>query len=159
MLEKTMEKLRRRLESKPLHHIDTSVIIESEKTTDGRFCRKYIQKINYTYRGVLSFPVLSELLMSMVLLKDSDKAHAFLDFLIDLKNARNIEFYTPINIHNTATRIKEIDTRLDPTDVDIVACAIENNAVNLITLDRKLIGNRAIEEEFGLKIMHPQHLL
>lgn len=159
MLEKTMEKLKRRLESKPLHHIDTSVVIEPEKTTDGRFCRKYLQKINYTYRGALSSPVLSELLMSMILLKDSDKVHAFLDFLIDLKNARNIEFYMSRDIHSIAARIKEIDRRLDPTDIVIVACAVENNEVNLVTLDRKLIGNKAIEEEFGLKIMHPQHLL
>ncbi len=98
-------------------------------------------------------------MISMVLLKDSNKRHAFLDFLIDLKNARNMEFYMPIDIHSIATRIKEIDTRLDPADIDIAACAIEDKAVNLVTLDKKLIGNKAIEKEFGLKIMHPQQLL
>ena len=159
MLEKTAEKLRRRLESKPLHHIDTAVIIEPEKTIDGRLCRKYLQKIDYNYRGAFSSPVLSELFMSMIMLKDSNKAHAFLAFLMDMKNARNIEFYTPIDIHIIATRIKEVDDRLDPTDIDIVACAIENKAANLVTLDKDLIENIAIEKEFGLKIMHPKRFL
>lgn len=159
MLKKTLERIERRFSSLPLHHIDTSIILEPEKTTDGRFCRQYIQKLGYNYRGVFSSPVLGELMLSVFLMKDETKKHAFLDFLSDTVNARNIEFYTPKNIHPIAMRISEIDSRLEPLDVDIVACAIENKAVNLITLDKDLIENKAIEEEFGLKIFHPKSLL
>ena len=58
MLRKTKEKLERRLVTLPLHHIDTSVVIEPENTPDGRFCRRYLQKVSYNYRGVFSAPVL-----------------------------------------------------------------------------------------------------
>ena len=72
---------------------------------------------------------------------------------------KKIEFYTPVNIHPIAMKTKEIDGRLDPTDVDIIACAVENDAVNLVTTDRKLVGNKSIEEEFGLRITHPKDLV
>lgn len=159
MLEKTAEKLERRFESLPIHHIDTSVIMELEKTIDGKFCKRYIHKLNYSYRGIISSPTLSELAMSMLLLKDENKRFAFLDVLVNLVNIRKVGFYVPEYIHEISKRIKSIDQRLEPTDIDIVACAIENNALNLVTLDRNLIGNRAIEREFGLRICHPKDLL
>lgn len=143
----------------PKHHIDTSVIIEPSRTSDGRFCRKYIQRLDYNYRGIISSPVLSELMISMLKLSDSQKRHAFLDVLENLVNTRKVEFYTPVDIHETASQIEDADERIGPTDIDIIACALENKALNLVTLDRKLIGNKAIESGFGLKIMHPKELL
>ena len=95
----------------------------------------------------------------MLLLKDENKRQAFLDVLVNLVNIRKVGFYMPEDMHEISKRIKEIDQRLEPTDTDIVACAIENNAMNLVTLDKKLIGNKAIEREFGLKILHPKDLL
>lgn len=50
----------RELKGLPLHHIDTSIILEPEITEDGRHCTKYLQRVGYNYRGVLSTPVLSE---------------------------------------------------------------------------------------------------
>ncbi len=146
------------LESKPIHHIDTSIIVESEKTVDGKFCRKYLQKDGYNYRGVFSLHVLGALLITMIIFKDNDKRHTFLDIVSNLIYTNKIEFYTHIDINKTTYRIKEIDTRLQPTDIDIIACAIEDGANNLVTIDRKLIGNTAIEKEFGLKIVHPKQL-
>ncbi len=143
----------------PLHHIDTSVIVESEKTLDGRFCVRYLQKLDYNYDGKFSLPALGELLMHLFLIKDSDKQHAFLDFLIDQKTTRKIGIYTPYDIRVISGKIKEIDTRLDPTDIDIIACTIEDGANNLVTLDKDLIGNKAIEREFNLRIVHPKDLL
>lgn len=113
-------------EKLPMHHIDTSVIVESEKTIDGRFCRKYLQRVGYNYHGKFALPVLGELLMTTILFRGNDKRHTFLD------------------IDKIASRIREIDTRLEPTDINIIACAIENVA---------------IEREFGLRIMHPKDLL
>ena len=133
--------------------------MELEKTVDGRFCRRYIHKLNYSYRGIISSPVLSELTIAMLLLRDENKRHAFLDVLLNLVNIRKVGFYTPVSIHEISKKIKEIDQRLSPTDIDIVACAIEDKAVNLVTLDKKLIGNKTIEREFGLKILHPKDLL
>lgn len=144
---------------KPIHHIDTSIILESEKTIDGRFCRRYLLKLPHNYQGVFSSPVLSELFIRVFSLKDSESRHAFLDILSNLKENGKIEIYMPQNIGRLLIRIKEIDSRLDPADIEIVACAIENNAMNLVTLDRNLTGNKAIEREFGLKILHPKELL
>jgi len=53
--------------------------------------------------------------------------------------------------------ITEDGRRISPLDAQIVACAIENKA-NLVTLDRKLIGNIAVEKEFSIKIFHPKNL-
>ena len=73
MKDKTKEKYERWAESLPLHHIDTSVILENPKTINGRFCTKYLQRVGYKYRGVLSLPVLGELFLRIILLKnDSD---------------------------------------------------------------------------------------
>ena len=55
--------------------------------------------------------------------------------------------------------IYDIDKRLQPTDIQIVACAIEDNADNLITLDSNLVRNKAIEEKYGLKIWHPKDFI
>ena len=145
--------------TKPMHHIDTSVIIESEKTLDGRFCTKYLQKINYNYESKFSLPVLGEIMLSLLLLRDSSKRHAFLDFFYGLKASRKIEIFTPVENSDVIKRIKEIDTRIESTDASIVACAVEDKANNLVTLDKKLIGNRSIEREFGLRISHPKDLI
>ncbi len=145
--------------SKPLHHVDTSIVIESEKTVYGRFCAKYLQKLGYNYHSKFSLPTLGELLMYLLLVKDSDKQHVFLDFLVSLKTTRKIGIYTPVEIRDIARKIKETDTRLDSTDVDMVACAVEDGANNLVTLDKSLIGNKAIENEFKLRVVHPKDLL
>ena len=95
----------------------------------------------------------------MIRFKDNIKRHTFLDVISYIVDARKIEFYIPVGIRDIAAKIKEMDTRLEPTDIDIVACAIENKAINLVTIDAKLIGNKSIEREFGLKIVHPKQLL
>jgi|SRR3989338_1792389 len=143
----------------PRHHIDTSVILESEKTIDGRFCRRYLLKLPHNYNGVFSSPVMSELMISMLTLKEFEKRHRFLDILTNVMENGKIEVYMPQNIGELLTKIKDIDSRLQPTDIEIVACAVENEALNLITLDKKLIGNKTLEREFGLKISHPKDLL
>lgn len=143
----------------PKHHIDTSIIIEPERTANGRYCRKYIQRLDYNYRGTLSSPVLSELMISMLKLRDTQKRHAFLDVLENLVQTRKVEFYVPVDIHEISIQIKEADDRIDPTDVDIIACAVENRASNLVTLDKKLIGNKSVERRFNLRIVHPKDLL
>ena len=64
MLRKTAQRLERRLFSLPLHHIDTSVFLEPENTENGRYCKRYLQKVGYKYKGKLyhEFPASIEIL-------------------------------------------------------------------------------------------------
>lgn len=98
MKEKTFQKIERRSNSLPLHHIDTSIIIEMSNSIDGRKCKQYIQKLNYNYRGVFSFPVLSELFLSLLKLNSYDKKEAFLSIIYELKESNKINFYSPVSI-------------------------------------------------------------
>ena len=38
-------------------------------------------------------------------------------------------------------KIMSLDTRIKPTDAEILACAVEDNAKTLVTLDKILIKN------------------
>lgn len=150
---------RRRLEMTPLHHIDTSVILEPEKTENGRFCRRHLHRVGYKYRGNISFPVLSELFLVLVRIKDYRDKHGLFDFIDGTIATRKIGFHSPKSISGIVERIEELDSRITPVDREIVACAVEENASTLITLDKNLIHNGKIEEEFRIKIMHPKELL
>lgn len=72
---------------------------------------------------------------------------------------RKIEFYSPIDTCNIIEKIKKIDERIKSIDREIVACAVEDKAVVLVSLDTDLIHNEKIEKEFGIKIRHPKELL
>ena len=142
-----------------LHHIDSSIIIEPEKTIDGKICRKYLQKIGYNYRGKFSSPVLSELFMRLLSIESYEDRDSFLRIIDHLVKKRKVDYYTPIRIGKLSEDIKEIDSRLEPHDIQIVACAIEDDAKNLITLDQKLIHNQSIEERYNLRISHPKEFI
>ena len=81
MLEKIKEKLERRFTVLPLHHIDTSVVIETEKTEDGRYCRKYFQLLGYKYMAKFSSITMGELFMTMLESKEPDARLSFLSIL------------------------------------------------------------------------------
>src|SRR3989344_4358181 len=156
MQKKVKEKMERRLAVLPLQHIDTSVILEDPKSVDGRFCIKYLQKISYNYRGIFSAPVLSELFLSILLLENNVKRYASMDVVTDLISTRKIGFYTPKNIFDISKKIRNLDSRITPIDIEIIACAVEHKAVNLVTLDSVLIENTSIEKEFNIRIRHPK---
>lgn len=149
----------KRFLSLPLHHIDASVLIEPEKTDDGRYCRRYLQKVGYACRGKLSSPVLSELFMRLLAIENYDDRDSFLMILDHLRRKRKVDYYTPVHIAKVIEDIEEIDNRLEPHDILIVACAIEDKARNLITLDRKLMHHKTIEERYGLRIAHPKEFI
>lgn len=147
----------RNLSSLPLHHIDTSIILETRRTENGMHCTRYLQKVGYKYHGILSLPVLSELFLSVLLLDSSSEKYNLMNTVLETIRIRKINFYSPKSIEETAIKIRQFDRRVGPLDAHIVACAIEDKA-NLITLDRKLIDNIALEKEFGIKIFHPKSL-
>lgn len=143
----------------PLHHIDTSVLIEPEKTEDGKYCRKYLQLVGYKYRGVLSFPVLSELFVRVIGLEDDEDKLGVIRFITYLRKYKKVTLYSPKKVAAIMEELGSLDRRLQPIDMNIVASAIEHNALNLVTLDRQLIHHKSIEEKFGLKILHPKELV
>lgn len=159
MKQKTSKKILRRFQRLPLHHIDTSVILESESTEDGRYCRKYLQKVGYNYMGKLSFPVLSELFVTILQLENYTDKQDMIDVIDQIISARKIAFYSSVDICDIAEKIKEIDTRIEKMDREIVACAVEDSANVLVTLDKDLIHNERIENSLGIKIRHPKELL
>ncbi|MBI2578101.1 MAG: type II toxin-antitoxin system VapC family toxin [Candidatus Aenigmarchaeota archaeon] len=143
----------------PKHHIDTSVIIEPENTEDGRFCKRYLQKLNYNYTGILSFPVLSEIFVILNSLEDFNERYDFIEPLLAMVKSRNIEFYAPKDIGNLLNSIKSTEKRIGFVDSEIVACAAEDKADALITLDRDLINNKNLEKLLRIRILHPKDLL
>ena len=156
---KTLEKFRRRFEKLPLHHIDTSVILEPPNTEDGRYCKRYLQRVGYNYKGKISFPSLSEIIISILSLDNYNDRQDTMETIFQLVKTRDIEFYAPKNIAKILLRIIELDKRIEPTDMEIVSCTIEDKADMLITLDKKLIGNQKLEKEFNIKISHPMNLV
>ena len=143
----------------PKHHLDTSVLIEPQKTEEGRQCKKYLQKLDYNYSGILSFPVLSELFLFIHSFENFNDRYDFIEPILWEIKLRNIKFYSHKNIGNILNKIKITDSRIDPIDREILACASEDEADVLITLDNKIIGNKNLEKALRIKILHPKNLL
>src|SRR3989344_1004441 len=159
MQKKVKEKLERKFIILPLHHIDTSIILEPEKTQNGRFCKKYLQILGYNYRGRLSLPVMGELFIKINSLEDIQDRQLAFEIITDLIKARKIDFYVPESIGDLIQKIMNLDTRIKPTDAEILACSIEDNAKTLVTLDQVLINNKIIEQNFKIRINHPKELV
>lgn len=159
MKEKTRKKLERKFLALPLHHIDTSVILEPPTTEVGRVCRKYLQLLTTRYRSKLSFPVIGELLIKVLQTENTHARYAALDSIMDLLKDRKISIYVPEEIGELIQKIRKLDTRIIEIDAHIVACAVEDKALTLATLDKELLHNDKIEKEFNLEIKHPDELV
>ena len=141
------------------HHIDTSIILEDPHTDNGRFCTRYLNKVKFTGGGVFSLPVLGELMMALLESKDYNKRMDFQEFLVHLIKFHEVQYYAPKRATSILDKIRMLDSRLDPIDTEILACAIEDGAQCLVTLDRKLICNKVLENEFNIAISHPKDLV
>jgi len=148
----------RKLARLPLHHIDTSVLLEEVTSEEGFHCKKYLNIVGYKYRGIISFPVLSELFFKILNLLTYGKQLDTFDLINSIIKEKRISFYSPKDISEIEKRIKEIDITLDSLDRQILACAIENK-VTLVTIDSRLLRNEKIQKEFGIKIKHPKELV
>ncbi len=159
MKRKTFERLIKRFSILPMHHIDTSIVLEPEKTEDGFYCKKYLNIVGYKYRGVLSFPTLGELLFRILKLETPQERYELLDLLLSFIKEKRIVYRSVQNTEDVVKRIEEIDPTITPLDRLILSCAISHKAKVLVTLDSRLIRNRLIEREFQIEIKHPKELL
>ncbi|MCK4730530.1 MAG: PIN domain-containing protein [Candidatus Aenigmarchaeota archaeon] len=159
MKPQTKKKLIKRELNKPLHHIDTCIIIESAKKTKlGNICKKYLNLIGYKYRGCFSLPVVGEYFIKVITdVKEFIKQEQMFEYFRDLIKDKKIKFYVLKNI-SLKIKVKEIDTRIKSTDASIVACAIEDKTI-LVTLDKDLLHNEKIEDQCEVKILHPRELI
>lgn len=142
----------------PLHHIDTSIFLESHDTEIGRLCQKYFQRVGYNYHGQAPTPVLAELMLAVLQTQKYDDRQDLVEWLTDTFRVRSIDSYVPSNIGARIEEVRRFDRRLHPTDMQIVACAIEAKAT-LITIDSDLLQSHKLQEHFGLRIMHPKELV
>lgn len=72
---------------------------------------------------------------------------------------RRIKFYAPKDIETLLNNIKIAERRIYHVDREILACAYEDKAQALVTLDREMINNRNLERMLKIKILHPRDLL
>lgn len=142
----------------PLHHIDTSVILEKETTENGRYCKKYLNIVGTKYRGMISFPVLSELFLNVLRLETFNEKWDALHLITSLIKEKKIEIYHSKNIFEVEGKVAEIDKRLQSADRQIVSCAVEHNAL-LVTLDSSLINNEGLKSQLGIEINHPKDFI
>lgn len=141
------------------HHIDTSIFLEPQTTEDGRYCRRYLQRVGRNFEGVVSFPVLSEVFATILRIKNYENRHNALDTFDNTFRIRKILFYSPKNIESILNKIVELDSRIDALDREILACAVEDKSDVLVTLDKKLVGNKKLEDSLRIRIFHPKNLL
>ncbi len=142
-----------------MHHIDTSIVLGSLDYEEKMIRNKYIHKLGYNYRGMLSFPVLSELFVKFLSLKNVEEEDLFRQIIDHLRVKRKVEFYSAKRIGKLMEELYDLDSRLEPTDIQIVACAIEGKADVLVTLDKNLINHKSIQEKYELKICHPKEFI
>ncbi|MCK4429009.1 MAG: PIN domain-containing protein [Candidatus Aenigmarchaeota archaeon] len=155
----TKRKLVKRESNKPLHHIDTCIIIESAKETkSGNICKNYLNLVGYKYRACFSLPVVGEYFIKVITdVKEFIKQEQMFEYFRDLIKDKKIRFHILENV-SLKIRVKEIYSRIESTDASIVACAIEEKAI-LVTLDKELLHNKKIEEQYKIKIEHPKELI
>ncbi|ODS42647.1 MAG: hypothetical protein MSIBF_04920 [Candidatus Altiarchaeales archaeon IMC4] len=73
-----------------------------------------------------------------------------------LIDKRKIDFSSPqFKTYKILEEIKAIESRTEPMDALNLATAIAENASVFVTMDDKLVGNKKLESEFGIKIRHP----
>ncbi|MFH0836986.1 MAG: type II toxin-antitoxin system VapC family toxin [Candidatus Aenigmatarchaeota archaeon] len=161
MEKKTKDKIDKRLEVLPKHHIDSCIFLESHDKEETRQCIRYLNKVGYNYRGVVPFPVLSEMFFIALHLDNYDKRIKFIDLFKDTLEAQRIEISRPMQFEKTSLEIKKLDSFLehDITDRHVLASAIEDKAYILVTTDKKLIKNSVLEKRFNINIRHPKDLL
>lgn len=161
MKQKTLEKILRRFEILPLHFIDTDIIFEANNETKlGNQCSDYLNRVSRKYRGVMPLSVIGEFFM--IIFRDvqkSEERYLLFNFVDTLIKKRKIKFSAlKHDSFKIVDKIKEIDSRVEDIDAIHLANCIQDKGHTFVTFDEKLVGNKKLESEFNIKIMHPKDL-
>lgn|SRR3972149_4692265 len=156
---RTKKRLEKRWLSLPLHHIDTSVIVEAF-FEDSKFyheCKGYLNSIGYKFRGSLSLSVVGELFLVIERdIKEEFLRELFFEFFDKLIQIRKVSITSPrVDSYKTAIKLKEWDYLIEDVDSLHVATAATSRAQFFATLDEKLVSNKRIESSVGLKMIRP----
>ncbi len=142
----------------PLHHIDSSILMEHPRSEKGKMCIKYLERCGKEFRAKISMVALGEI-MTKALGLENEKMNEFFILLKDLMVASKIGVYVveyPKVFTIALDDVEEQDGRLGHTDKLIIACAIADTDVpyRLITLDDKMIKSK-VTENHRLRIVEP----
>jgi len=77
--------------------------------------------------------------------------------MVMIENARDRQNYD-FSMAVSQITAEITDKRIGATDKDIFACSVEDSAINLVTLDNDMIGNKELEKS-GVKIKYPMDLI
>jgi predicted nucleic acid-binding protein len=162
MKQKKAKQLERRWLAKPLHAVDTCVLLESmAETVLGNECSNYLNRTGQKYRVVLSSSAIGEYFLITFReskeFRDRDIAFTFLHRLI---NNHKIGFAVGnFEMRKIMEKLRELDHRISGMDAEHLACAITNSAQSFVTIDTVLLEDKEkIKQEFGVQIRHPKTL-
>jgi predicted nucleic acid-binding protein len=160
MEKKTQERLERKWLSKPMHLIDTSVMLElltPRSAEDRRHCERYISRIGKVYRGSVSTLILGEFAEAALRTSNPELPLGFLpNFINRLKVSVLPLGQQTIQLAQT---LKAKETRLEHYDSLHLATADHEGCSAFVTIDEKIIRNPQLERLLKLKIVHPKELI
>ena len=89
-----------------------------------------------------------------------DEREIEISFLGRLINKRNIKFKVlDFDSNKIVEDVRKIDGRIEFTDAQHLASAIDDNADSFVTFDITLLENaKEIERKFSIKVVHPKDL-
>lgn len=161
MKSKTLRKLLRRFEKLPLHFFDTCTLVEALKDTKtGVQCSEYLNRIGYNYRGTLCLTVIGEFFLTTFRdVKEKTAKELGFEFIDRFIKNRSANFsslkYDSLHIID---RIKELDRSIEDSDAMHIANCIQDNGAVFVTIDERILESKILENEFGIKLMHPKDL-
>jgi len=105
MKKKTKDKLERKWQNLPVRHMDACVVIEALMLSGDNYvsCERYLNKVGYKYRDVISISALGEIFMYLIkkIEKRIDRETTFIflskafAFVRELMDGEKITFSSP----------------------------------------------------------------
>lgn len=145
---------------KPIHFIDTSVILEafSENGKYREECKSYLNKAGYKFVAHLSLTVLGEILV-VISDKEKEAKELFIGWLDQIIKRKKIKISVPrFEILEIIKSLRETDYKIEFVDGLHLSTAINFKADSFVTLDEKLVGNSRIEKQFNIRVTHPKQV-
>jgi len=158
---KTKDKLERKWQNLPLHHIDACIVLEVLMENEKyETCENYLNRVGHKYRGNISISALGEIFMTLFKKFDEEgvRQELFL-FISRLIDKRKISFSSPrLKTYDIVKKIMRVETRAERMDSLNLANATTENADVFVTLDSTFVGNKKLESALKIKIKHPNEL-